>query len=99
MRRGSAEHRSEAQPVAARPSKRKEQVYSKKSECKVVGAHRMRLCHLKRDGHAQIQKPYYSIARVYHGHSEITEKTDGSFSLSYLYPQSHYLVRSKLNGS
>ncbi|MCL1864461.1 MAG: hypothetical protein FWF73_01470 [Spirochaetes bacterium] len=39
-----------------------------------------------------------SISRVYHGHSEITEKTDGSFSLSYLYPQGDLKKRGAGSG-
>ena len=39
-----------------------------------------------------------SIARVYHGHSEITEKTGGSFTLSYLYPLGDLKRRGASNG-
>lgn len=39
-----------------------------------------------------------SIARVYNGHSEITEKTDGSFTLSYLYPLGDLKKRGASNG-
>ncbi|MCL1832883.1 MAG: hypothetical protein FWG49_00115 [Leptospirales bacterium] len=39
-----------------------------------------------------------SIARVYHGHSEITGKTYGSFTLSYVYPQGDLKSRGVSNG-
>ena len=39
-----------------------------------------------------------SIARVYHGHSEITGKTDVSFTLSYMYPKSDLRSRGASNG-